>query len=295
MNTELKQRLSDFLDELPVDIIAKQVAMETSQDSREINDLLVTYRNEAYVTFDLIDEHLIPGMQILEVGAGLCLLSLFLKREGYHITALEPALGGYGLFEQTKDAIRKYFSEIDLHVLDCPAQALQADIHGRYQLVYSNNVLEHIPAWQEALSAMANVLTEDGIMLHACPNYSFPYEPHYSVPVLRRLPTLTRSLLASDQNLEIWDSLNFIAAHQVKAFATSQGLHYQLVPGLLYRAFARFEHDPLFAERHGRMLGLLAKGIIRSGLGALIKKIPANMVTPMIIEIRPRIALQEEH
>lgn len=295
MNNELHQRLLHFLEAIPTDTISQQVAAEIDHNVDDIRNLIITYINEANVTLDLAKGYLRKDIPILEVGAGLCLLSLFLKQEGYSVTALEPALGGYALFEHTKNAILQHFASIDITVLDCAAQELNPERHGRFKFIYSNNVMEHIPAWKDALVAMAGVLESDGVMVHSCPNYTFPYEPHYGVPVLRRLPGLSRWFLAGSHDMEIWDSLNFISASQVSKFGNNNHYKVTLAPGLLYKAFARLENDDLFSARHGKLLGWLGKIVTRTKIGKLIEMIPANMVTPMIFEIRFQTSPAEEN
>jgi len=269
-----------------VDDIAIRIAAETGDSKESIESLLNTFSNEAHVTLDLILEYLDSDKRLLEVGAGLCLLSLFLNREGYQITALEPAMGGFGLFEQLKKSLLDHHTDIDLTVLDKPAQSLNPESDGYFDLIYSNNVIEHIPVWPDAMSAMATVLHSDGTMIHSCPNYTVPYEPHYGVPVFRHFPGLSRSLfLPSDANPEIWESLNFICCRDIKNYCKKKMLSAEFKDELLYVSLKRIDDDPVFKERHKGMVTTTASFIMKSGLGALIRRIPASLSTPMIMKI----------
>ena len=284
-------RLELFLDAIPFESIAADVhTMSQAQTERVSAEkalaLLNTYANESRVSLALIIEDLDIDKALLEVGAGLCFTSLFLKSEGYHITALEPALGGFGIFEQLKDVILKQHDQLELQVITEPAQHLNVNQHGQFDLIFSNYVMEHIPTWQDALSAMAAVLSEQGKMIHSCPNYSIPYEPHYGTPVFRYFPNLSRRLFVSKSaDLDIWHSLNFITCRQIKQYCRHQHLHYHFQESLLYKALKRIDDDPLFKQRHQGLIANLATFIIRSGLGNIIKYIPATMATPMIVEI----------
>ena len=51
----------------------------------------------------------------------------------------------------------------------CDAEALSYD-SGRFDLVYSSNLLEHLPNPAQALSEMSRVLRDDGVMVHIVPN-----------------------------------------------------------------------------------------------------------------------------
>jgi len=283
----LKLKLNDFLDQIPFDAIALQIAAKTDKPADDISLLLSTYANESFVSLDLVAERLTSAERILEVGAGLCLLSIFLKQQGYQVIALEPALGGYGIFEQTKDAILEHFSALELEVLTVPAQQLSKLDHGSFDLIFSNNVIEHIPQWQSALTAMMGVLSKQGIQLHSCPNYSIPYEPHYGVPVFRHFRKLSQKLFLSDSDdSDIWHSLNFITCRQIKTFCRQQQLACHFQPELLYQAFRRIDHDPVFKERHQGSIAFVANIMMKTPFKQIIRRIPACLSTPMIFEIR---------
>jgi len=286
-HNDLAIRLEAFLADLPVQTLGDKAAAASGCDAGHVRQILETFRNEAHATLELVADRLRPDVRLLEVGAGLCLFSLFLRREGYTITALEPALGGYSLFDTLRRLILELHADVSLPMLTCPAQALNPNEHGTYDLVFSNNVIEHIPDWQGALSAMLGVLSDDGCMLHTCPNYSFPYEPHYGVPVLRRLPGLSKRLfLPASADAEIWDSLNFIAHRQVRGFARRQGCSVDFESGLIYKALARMQSDPVFRERHQGLIAGIADALAATGLLKLFRFIPPSMATPMLFEMR---------
>ena len=290
----LKPRLLEFLDQIPFDAIALQVAYNTGKPAEEISALLDTYANESVVSLDLVAKRLASAERILEVGAGLCLLSLFLKQQDYPVIALEPALGGYGIFDQTKDAIREHFSTLQLEVLTVPAQELSTDKHGSFDLIFSNNVMEHIPGWPAAISAMAAVLRENGKMVHACPNYTIPYEPHYGIPVFRHFRTLSQRLfLPKDADTDIWNSLNFITCNSVKYLCKQEGLCCVFEKGLLYRAFKRVDSDPVFKQRHQGIIVHVAHMMMKTPFKQLVRNIPASFSTPMIFEITHHSQLRE--
>jgi len=282
----LENRLNTFLAGIPVKRLAEEIAECVQGDASSITEKLNTYINEARSTFRLVEPYLNRQQRMLEVGAGLCLHSLFLKQEGYDITALEPALGGFSLFDTARSVMLQHFGNIPLQVLDCPAQELIPETHGVFDLIFSNNVIEHIPDWQAALAAMARVLVPHGRMLHACPNYTVPYEPHYGVPVFRRFPDLSRRLfLTQDADMEIWESLNFICARDIKLFCASSSLRCRFEKGLLFKALKRIDEDAVFRSRHSGAVASIANLLKTSGLLHLFRFIPPALATPMVIEI----------
>jgi len=284
----LQTELQHFLDTIPYHDIALKVAEKTHKSRSEIEAILDTYNNEAYVSLDLVEQHIgsAKNTRILEIGSGLCLLSLFLKQQGYAIVALEPALGGYGIFEHTKNAILDHFSDVELDVLTDSAQQLNPQQHGPFDLIFSNNVIEHIPQWQSALTAMMGVLAARGTLLHACPNYTIPYEPHYGVPVFRHFRRLSQKLfLSNTDDTDIWHSLNFITCRQIKQFCRQQQLTCHFHTQLLYQAFCRIHHDPVFQERHQGFITVVANIMMKTPFKQIIRHLPASLSTPMIFEI----------
>jgi len=293
----LHLRLEGFLSELPLDSIAEAVASRSGVDvavvasgsglkAGHIGEMLQAYVNETRASLTLIQEHVRPGQRILEVGAGLCLLSLFLKHEGFDVVALEPALAGHELFAQARLAILNHFADIPLQVLACPAQQLDVSECGSFDLIFSNNVMEHILDWEVAFAAMLGVLDEDGYMVHSCPNYSVPYEPHYGIPVFRRFPRLSKRLfLPEGADAGIWNSLNFLTCGQIRSFCSGRGLTCSFKPGLLYQAVKRLDDDAVFRERHRGLVAGVAVFLLRSGLARLLAIIPPCMATPMIMRI----------
>jgi len=280
-------KLEAFLAEIPIAVIVRDAARRAGRDKTEITALLETFINETYVTLGVVEDHLDRQKNMLEVGAGLCLFSLFLRKEGFAITALEPALGGFGIFDILRRTILEHYSNIDLPVLAIPASDLNVSEHGHFDLIFSSNVIEHIPNWQGALRSMLDVLTLHGVMVHACPNYTVPYEPHYGVPVFRRLPKLSKKLfLSADADEEIWGSLSFICHKQVRSFAARQGLSVVFKRGLFYQALTRLQRDAVFRHRHKGLVSNMADILNATGLLGLLRYLPPAMSTPMMFEIR---------
>ena len=285
----LKQKLADFIAGFPKQQIAQQIAEDTSRAPNDAAAMLDTYLNETLVSLALVEPLLAHEQRILEVGAGLCLFSLFLKGEGYDIVALEPATGGFGEFERTRQIILEQFPQTTIELITTPAEMLDANQHGRFDLIFSNNVIEHIPQWQDALSAMQGVLSEKGYMIHNCPNYTFPYEPHYGVPVFRCCPSVSRKLFDKKigEQPEVWDSLNFISHGDVRRFCREKSLQVSFEKSLLYKALNRIGSDPLFRERHGNgLIGKIYNLLTFTGIIRLIRHLPPAWTTPMIFTIR---------
>jgi len=283
---ELGNKLESFLGNFNIEDICDRLENEESLERDYVKDLLGTFANETRVTLSLVEQFLNSRLRILEVGAGICLFSIFLKSENYDVVALEPALGGFSDFEKIKNAVLGYYSHIALDVLRISAQDLGIHENGEFDLIYSNNVIEHIPELSSTFSAMTNVLSENGLMVHACPNYLIPYEPHFGIPVFKLWPGLSRRVFSKRiaSKVDLWDSLNFISYFNVKVLASDNHLRVKFVQGVLSDSVVRLQKDESFRGRHMNRF-LLSLFSLLKGLRILhlLQYLPPFLSTPMIV------------
>lgn len=282
----LQERLEEFLQSMPVERLAGELASHCGMTEEEARKFLGLYANEMHTTLDLVCGRIEPELKMLEVGAGLCLFSLFLRKQGYDITALEPSAGGFGKFEMAKRVILDVYADLNLRVFEFSAQDLPS-CNDKFDLIFSNNVLEHIPHLEEAWLGMCAVLKPKGVMVHNCPNYFFPYEPHLGIPVLKHFQGVSASCFRKQvaQYREVWDSLNFITYFDVKKLARIGGMKVSFRSGLLFDALSRIERDPFFRERHSGSFILAVYTTLRKmGLLGLLRYIPPMLSTPMIFQ-----------
>ncbi|CEK10252.1 class I SAM-dependent methyltransferase [Legionella hackeliae] len=284
-NLNLRTELELFIQTIPIELIIDKTTSTTQFTPEQIKSLLNTYINETRVSFSLIEKYLAKELNLLEVGAGLCLLSIFLKQQGFKITALEPSLGGFELFSEVKPIILDCYSDVNLPVLEITAESLNS-INEKYDVIFSNNVIEHIPNLSSALDSMLSVLTPTGKMIHSCPNYLVPYEPHFQIFVIKPLKNISEYLFKSKINSlqNIWDSLNFVTYTGIKAYARKRKLRYNFRKGLLYEALMRMRDDTEFRQRHFHIM-IIYSFLKYTGLIRLFKHLPACLSTPMIFEI----------
>lgn len=269
---------------MPIDRLTKEISKKTEKKEKEIAEVLNTYINESRASLAFVEPLLAPDIRILEVGAGLCVLSLFLKEEGFDIVALEPALAGFDFFTILQKNIIEQYNDCNLSVLRFPAADLQEKRHGKFDLIFSFNVIEHIPSPFDTLRILVSILNKHGQMAHSCPNYLIPYEPHFGIPVLAKWPGLSKFLFSkkiSRQN-NIWNSLNFITYSEVNRFAKQQNLTVHFTRGLLYHALSRIENDPIFRNRQMNIYIKLLLMLTRfPGLRRQLQKLPPSLATPM--------------
>jgi 2-polyprenyl-3-methyl-5-hydroxy-6-metoxy-1,4-benzoquinol methylase len=278
--------LETFLATLPWEDFSQVATPYFGGDHARAERFLRTLQGEARLGLKLIQPYLTPGARVLEVGSGMGLLSAYLASAGVDITALEPGLGGFGVSSGLAQAAGKLPGFPSLNRLDLPAQELR-DLE--FDFIYSINVQEHIPELADALRGMKRVLAPKGKMIHTCPNYLVPFEPHFGIPLIPLFPKLTEWLVPRLRKSELWQSLNFITLPQLRRMAWAEGLDATFETGVLYRTFQRLDTDVAFRERQAKGLVKWVYLLLKATGGmTLLKHLPPALATPMVFELKPR-------
>jgi SAM-dependent methyltransferase len=281
--------LERFSAVLPWDELEGVAMPYLNTDRTKATAFLKTLQLEAQFGLNLILSQLSHDKRILEVGAGIGLLAGYLNSCGYLIKALEPGLGGFGVSAALATAVSSRPEFSSLHRLDVPAEKLNPALHGRFDFIYSINVLEHIPDLENAVRGMGTVLENRGEMVHTCPNYFVPYEPHFGIPLVPVAPRFTVNFLPKLKDSELWQSLNFITAARLNRACRAQGLMMNLEPGVMLRTFTRFDTDSEFRRRQGISFVFRIFLFLKfTGLLYLLGKLPASWCTPMVVQITRR-------
>lgn len=124
----------------------------------------------------------LAGKRLLEIGSGFGVsLAIMLKRFGVDAYGIEPATEG---FDASNGCAREILRANDLdpaRVIDAVGESIPFP-DGSFDIVYSNNVLEHTADPAKVLSEAARVLRPGGMLFVEVPNYLSYYEGHYLVP-----------------------------------------------------------------------------------------------------------------
>ncbi|MEY8197811.1 MAG: class I SAM-dependent methyltransferase [Colwellia sp.] len=275
------------------DALIDKIVSATDGNSDEVRFFLNNFINETRVALKLLKPYLDHQLTFLEMGSGLGFFSLFLRSENYKVTALEPVAGGFDRFSVAKEIILSHYSgldsALDLLVLDKKAHELDPQVDGHFDVVFSNNVIEHIPELTQTLKALADVLSPQDRMVHGCPNYIVPYEPHLQIPVMGCWPRASEIVYREKVNnmADIWQSLNFSTYFDVRRFARHNKMNLDLRKGLIHQAFLRLESAPYFSSRQkGSAFSMIYKCLKVSGLLSLLKLWPPAFSKLMIFELR---------
>lgn len=255
-------------------------------------DLFETYAAEAQFGRSFIDNDLnklLPGASILEVGAGSMILSCQLVSEGYSVTALEPTGEGFSHFEKLRSIVLEQarISGRTPNLLLIPAEKL-IDKH-LYDFAFSINVMEHVQDVECVVYKVTESLRPSGVYHFTCPNYSFPYEPHFNIPTFFS-KRLTEHLLKQEiygnkkmpDPLGTWQSLNWISVTKLRKIVgcrTNLLMHFNWK--ILEDAMTRVNTDDEFASRRPLFVRSLIKVIVFTKLHKLSKYLP-TLAQPVI-------------
>lgn len=252
----------------------------------ELIDLFNTYANEALFGRELIDKNVkqLPKCaQILEIGAGSLILSCQLSREGYAVTALEPVGQGFSHFNALQSVV------IDLAKMGgfCPnileIRAEQLELTAMFDFAFSINVMEHVDNISNVLNSVVNSIKPNGCYRFICPNYTFPYEPHFNIPTIYS-KKITEKFFKNKIFLSTkltdpigtWQSINWITVNQVRSIVNMHNNQVLFSKSLLLQMIERTVNDPIFSARRPSWLKLAFKFAIQLNLHRLTQFIPAN-------------------
>lgn len=258
----------------------------------DISTILDTYEAEArfgrqFIAADL--DRLAKGASVLEVGAGSLLLSCQLVREGFKVTALEPVGEGFAHFDRLRELILERAGVLGCvpELLNQPAEELL--IKDYFDYAFSINVMEHVDDVERVVKNVGNSLMVSASYRFTCPNYLFPYEPHFNMPTLfsKRLTerVLGRKILDCKKMPDpsgTWKSLNWISVLQVWNVAKRlPGLRVTFNRRLLVSTLERIAFDQNFANRRSPAVRKVLLLLVRLRLHQPLQFMPA-MLQPIM-------------
>lgn len=279
--------ISEFVADVRVSVVEK------FPDGQGYFDI---YANEALFGYSIIEPEisvLQPNSTVMEIGAGLLLLSGYLASRGLAVHALEPMTGGFSHFREMQDVVLEHYKKIGLilNLVDRPIEEFKGT--EIFDYVYSINVFEHIVSVELGLSNAYLSLKHGGILRVYCPNYHFPYEPHFNIPTFfnkQFTGAVFRTAIASSKvqsPKETWDALNWINVSQVRGlFRKRFGCEPSFNRLATYHVFLRVLLDPQFTARRSKWMFTILNALHETGLLHLFRLFPAYLAPVMDFNIR---------
>jgi len=117
--------------------------------------------------------------------------------------------------------------------------------------------VEHLTDWRHFLLFVKKTLKKNGSCLILCPNYKFPYESHFGIPVIinKKITYFLYKNRIQEKEIRencvgLWKSLNFIKYHQVEREIKKLGLKVTTDNNIIIEMLNRLKEDKEFYIRH---------------------------------------------
>jgi 2-polyprenyl-3-methyl-5-hydroxy-6-metoxy-1,4-benzoquinol methylase len=261
----------------------------------DLLDIYLTYQNEAIAARKILNTSLIElnaGAEILEVGGGITALAIQLESEGFKVTSVEPV--GEGFSEIS--FIIKVFIEIarfeNLNVKLVQSSIEDCTFNNKFDFIFSINVMEHLKNPYSVLLQLAGYLKSGARYRFLCPNYDFPYEPHFAKWMyVRKQNAFYLSLNgASNSTIELSDSnalyrsINFITLKKLKIVCYENNLSFVENSLAFYELLIRATEDIGLKIRHPALHSIVLQ-IEKWKFLKLAKYFPVNFQPTIDIEI----------
>jgi SAM-dependent methyltransferase len=255
------------------------------QDAPDILATFDEYAGEARFGRALLTESLseLPqGAAILEIGAGALILSSMLAREGYSVTAVEPVGDGFSHLAKLQLVVLDYAKRhgAEPSLIRTGGEALDAT--DRFDYAFSVNVMEHVDDVARVLENVYASLKRGGTYRFICPNYAFPYEPHFNLPTLfsRKLTerVMSRRIMASNKVVDpagTWASLNWITVGSVRRICRKRLGTQPIFDRRIFDVYlSRMLSGGEFSQRRGPLLTRALSVLRRLHVTSLASRIP---------------------
>ena len=233
-------------------------------DGHEEKRLLRTYVGEAVFFWKFLRPFFLERKptEVLELGSGVGLLSLFASSEVKEITSIEPESAGFDAMSQLRQRILSEWRGQSTPIfLSCFLQDLPKD--KRFDFIYAVNVLEHVAQPEDLLDEVFERLKPGGTAWFVFPNYSFPYEQHFEIPIFlskrvtgKIFERKIRSHTVSPNPLGLWEELSWPTQRSLRKFLLTRGWSHEFRKNVLWGYFERL-NEPQFIERKGALYRLL--------------------------------------
>lgn len=248
--------------------------------------------NEALFGFNHINEfckNLDSNNSVLEIGSGSGIL-LNLLSENFNdvnFEGIEPFGEGFSSLTSLNSLSR----ENGVSIKNIGYEDLSSNY--KYDLIFCVNVFEHLNNWRSFLKKMSLLLKKNGKLIVLCPNYGFPYESHFRIPVLFNkkitfffFKKFIRNYENRNDCLGLWKSLNFVKKRQVLDYLKGSNYAKKLEINdnlsILDFMVNRIINDREFRKRQ-RIVGTIAIALRGWGILNIFKLFP-NFIPYMKLE-----------
>ena len=229
-------------------------------------------------------------LEVLEVGAGSCMLAAYLATSKLCVTAVEPLGSEFDFFTDLQNRVLEHCREkgIPLRVIRTTGEKL--DLPEHFDFAFTVNSLEHMSAPLQTLDNMYLSLRPGGVLLAHCPNYTIPFDTHFNILLITRWKRLNEWLYRSriSRCPDVWRELNFIRYADVRRHLARRGLAFRFNRSVTADMITRTTGDRIFAERMPGVVRAISRLVQAAGLVQALRLLPACWQTPMEVLIYKR-------
>ena len=162
-------------------------------------------------------------------------------------------------------------------------------LESQFDFSFSINVMEHVDDMDLIVRRALEAFRETSVYRFTCPNYLFPYEPHFNILALPS-KALTGKLMRRwiDQSTRVydregmWASLNWINVPRVRpAVRAIPYARLQFHSEILSDILERVVHDDQFAARRSLWIRRMVTLVVAIGMHRLLANLPASFLPVM--------------
>jgi SAM-dependent methyltransferase len=227
-------------------------------------------------------------VEVLEVGAGSCILSAYLASRQLNVTAVEPLGPEFDFFTDLQTRVLEFCRRNSITFKLVRATGEQLDLPGRFDVAFTINALEHMHDPLLTIDNMYNSLKPGGIVLVHCPNYTIPFEVHFNVFLVTRSKPINEWLYRSKirRYPKVWDELTFVRYIDVRRHLINRRANFSFDHSVMRDLVVRVMEDPIFAERMPALVRAIGGMLRHTGLLHALTYMPTRFQTPMEVHIR---------
>jgi len=166
-------------------------------------------------------------------------------------------------------------------VVNLPAEML--DVADQFDFAFSINVMEHVRDVRAVIGSVLRALKPGASYHFTCPNYHFPYEPHFDMPTLfgkRLTARVLAGCIAHKENMPdpwgTWNSLNWINVLMIsKAARALRGVKASFNRGFLVTTLERVGSDAQFTSRRSAFMQWFIPALVKLRIHRVFGLVPA--------------------
>jgi SAM-dependent methyltransferase len=228
------------------------------------------------------------NLDVLEVGAGCCILSAYLTSKKIRVTAVEPLGPEFDFFTELQARVLEFCRRKGIPLKLVRATGERFDLPEQFDFAFTINALEHMRDPFMTIDNMYKSLKAGGHILLHCPNYTIPFEVHFNVLLLTRSKRLNEWLHRSKiaQYPKVWDELNFIRYIDVRRHLCERSWNFIFNRSVMRDLVERLLDDSIFAQRMPFLLRAIGSMLRSVGMVRGLTLAPLRLQTPMEVLIK---------